>query len=90
MSVPTEFATGNLTSSMPIFEYICSDCNATFEKLVMGSAEPECPSCHSKKLAQKFSVFTASAPRSSGASAMPMGGCCGGGACGMPGPCNDN
>lgn len=76
---------------MPIFEYICKDCNNSFEKLVMGSAEPECPTCHGKQLAQKFSVFTASVPRSS--SPTPMGGCCGGGACGLPGPsggCCDN
>ena len=74
---------------MPIFEYVCNDCHSSFEKLVMGSTEPECPSCHSKQLEQKFSVFSPSAPRSSSAPAMPMGGCCGGGACGMGGPCDN-
>lgn len=73
---------------MPIFEYVCNDCQNSFEKLVIGSAEPECPSCHSKRLAQRFSVFSASAK--SPAPARPaMGGCCGGGACGLPGPCDN-
>ena len=79
---------------MPIFEYICKDCKHSFEKLVMGSAKPECPSCHGKQLAQKFSVFSASvnSPRiaESGRNVgSSMGGCCGGGACGRPGPCDN-
>jgi putative FmdB family regulatory protein len=74
---------------MPIFEYVCEQCNNSFEKLVMGSSEPECPSCHGKKLAQKFSVFSAAAPRTSSPAPAPMGGCCGGGACGLPGPCDN-
>jgi putative FmdB family regulatory protein len=80
---------------MPIFEYICKDCNHSFEKLVMGSAKPECPSCHGEQLAQKFSVFSASvtSPRiaESGRNVghPTMGGCCGGGACGRPGPCDN-
>lgn len=69
---------------MPIFEYVCNDCNNSFEKLVIGNAEPECPSCHSKKL----SVFSAST-KSSGSAPQLMGGCCGGGACGLPGPCDN-
>ena len=80
----------NGISYMPIFEYICKECDSTFEKLVMGSAELECPACHSKQLDQKFSVFSPSVPQSSGGrSPMPSGGCCGGGACGMPGPCDN-
>jgi putative FmdB family regulatory protein len=91
---------------MPIFEYICKDCKHSFEKLVMGSAKPECPSCHGKQLAQKFSVFSASVSspriaksgRNVGHPTMEsgrnvghptMGGCCGGGACGRPGPCDN-
>jgi putative FmdB family regulatory protein len=73
---------------MPIFEYVCHDCNNSFEKLVIGTAEPECPSCHSKQLAQRFSVFSATV-KSSGPAPRSMGGCCGGGACGLPGPCDN-
>jgi putative FmdB family regulatory protein len=57
---------------MPIFEYICKDCNRPFEALIMGSRQAECPSCHGRNLAQQFSVFAAGAPRaytSSGATA---------------------
>ena len=88
------FRNASYGSFMPIFEFVCENCNKSFEKLVLGSAaEPECPSCKSTKLAQKFSVFSASVPKASGAAPRPMGGCCGGGACGMPGPssgCCDN
>ena len=49
---------------MPIFEYICKDCHKPFEALIMGSRRPECPNCHGRNLAQQFSVFAASAPRS--------------------------
>ena len=48
---------------MPIFEYICKDCNRPFEALILGSRKPECPSCHGHNLAQQFSVFSAGAPR---------------------------
>ena len=70
---------------MPIFEYVCDDCHSSFETLVMGSAEPECPSCHGKRLEQKFSVFSATVASHPSAKPAPMGGCCGGGACGFPG-----
>ena len=43
---------------MPIFEYVCKDCNKPFEALVLGSREPECPTCHGKNLAQQISVFS--------------------------------
>jgi putative FmdB family regulatory protein len=46
---------------MPIFEYICKDCQNHFEALIIGSRQPECPSCHGRNLAQQFSVFAAGA-----------------------------
>ena len=72
---------------MPIFEYVCKDCNRQFEALVYGSQKAECPACHGKHLAQQLSVFSAhsgSARRSQ--PAPTSSGCCGGGACGMGGP----
>jgi putative FmdB family regulatory protein len=42
---------------MPIYEYICQDCNERFETLVQGSKIPACPSCQSQKLEQQLSVF---------------------------------
>jgi putative FmdB family regulatory protein len=73
---------------MPIFEYICKQCEHAFEALVYGSEKAECPKCHSKKLTPQLSVFAVSAK--SGPSAAPSTGSCGScgdprgpGACGM-------
>ncbi|HOB22849.1 MAG: zinc ribbon domain-containing protein [Firmicutes bacterium] len=50
---------------MPIFEYVCQDCNATFEKLVFPteSEPPRCSKCDSinvKRLLSSFAFRTAS------------------------------
>ena len=45
---------------MPLYEFICRDCGAEFESLVLKaseSAEVKCPACNSKKLEEKFSSF---------------------------------
>ena len=44
---------------MPIFEYICKECDHRFEKLVLGAASVECPSCKSAKLEKQLSSFAA-------------------------------
>jgi len=74
---------------MPIFEYVCQECDHPFEALVYGSKKAECPKCQSKKLAQQLSVFAMSTKGS--ASASPSVGACGScgdprgpGACSMP------
>ena len=46
---------------MPIFEYVCKECDHQFEALVYGSGKAECPKCQSKKLTQQLSVFAMSA-----------------------------
>ncbi len=35
---------------MPIFEYVCKECEHEFEALVFGKQKAECPKCQSKKL----------------------------------------
>jgi putative FmdB family regulatory protein len=65
---------------MPIFEYVCNDCNHQFEALVYGKQKAACPKCQSKELAPQLSVFAVSAKGSS--SPAPSGGACG--ACGDP------
>ncbi len=62
---------------MPIFEYICKECNHEFEALVFGKDKAECPKCHGKKLEPQLSVFAAPAKAGSavGASAGPCGSC---------------
>ena len=65
---------------MPIFEYICSQCNHHFEALVFGDQRPTCPSCQSEKLAPQLSVFAVSTK--GGRAASPSQGPCG--TCGDP------
>lgn len=69
---------------MPIFEYICRDCQHAFEALVYGKQKAECPKCHSKSLTPQLSVFAVSAGGSSSksASSFSSGGACG--SCGDP------
>jgi putative FmdB family regulatory protein len=75
---------------MPIYEYICDDCETSFERIVLNRAqEIACPKCAGKKNTIQLSVF--SAPGGNGGSngigastqASPVtrsgGGCCGGG-----------
>jgi len=64
---------------MPIFEYICKDCEHEFEALVFGNQKAECPKCHGKKLATQLSVFAVSAKAPTAA---PAAGPCG--SCGDP------
>ena len=45
------------TQVMPIFEYVCKQCEHEFEALLYGTEKPECPKCHSKKLTAQLSVF---------------------------------
>ena len=70
---------------MPIYEYVCEDCQTQFEKIVINKQqEISCPKCASKKATIQLSVFaTAGASGSSGSgtsgSSSGGGGCCGGG-----------
>jgi len=73
---------------MPIFEYICQECDHQFEALVFGRDKAECPKCHGRKLAPQLSVFAVSAKSGSTSSAAlePCGSCGdprGPGACAM-------
>ena len=66
---------------MPIYEYICEDCQTRFEKIVLNKQqEIACPKCAGKRNAIQLSVFSAgngSPAKSSGFSG-GSGGCCGG------------
>ena len=78
---------------MPIFEYVCSECDKRFETLVRSDTVVECPSCSSTKLEKQLSVFSASVTTAFG-SAKSIPEMAGGGACGMcgdprgPGACS--
>jgi putative FmdB family regulatory protein len=70
---------------MPIFEYICQECQNEFETLVFGHDKAKCPKCQSKKLSPQLSVFAMStkgrSAKGSSAATAPTGGC---GSCGDP------
>ena len=66
--------------TMPIFEYICQQCDHEFEALVYGRQKAECPKSHSKKLSPQLSTFAVSSK--SGASMSAPSPC---GSCGDPG-----
>jgi putative FmdB family regulatory protein len=69
---------------MPIYEYVCQQCDHEFETLVQSGEEVECPECHSGQLEKLFSVpgaprvgHTTSLPLSCNPSTPPCGpGCC--------------
>lgn len=42
---------------MPIFEFVCKECDQEFEELVQGTSQPRCPSCDSEELEKKLSGF---------------------------------
>ena len=64
---------------MPIYEYVCLDCENVFETLVLNSREEVCcPVCESKRLEKAMSSFAMSSGSSGGPGAS-LGGCSGGG-----------
>ncbi|MGA2420963.1 MAG: zinc ribbon domain-containing protein [Candidatus Acidiferrum sp.] len=69
---------------MPIYEYICDDCQNEFEKIVINKQqEIACPKCSSKHATIQLSVFSSAVAGGSPKSLTPQssggGGCCGGG-----------
>src|SRR5215813_3613778 len=44
--------------NMPIFEYICQQCDHRFEAIVLGKQKASCPKCESKRLSQQLSSFS--------------------------------
>jgi putative FmdB family regulatory protein len=45
---------------MPIYEYVCRDCEHRFETLVTAARQPSCPKCQSSGLDKQLSVFAVS------------------------------
>ena len=54
---------------MPIFEFVCKDCDRNFEELIFGFKTDGvvCPTCGSEQVRKKMSTF-ASKPAGDGAS----------------------
>jgi putative FmdB family regulatory protein len=66
---------------MPIFEYVCRECEHHFEAIVLGAQKPKCPKCESRKLEQQLSRFSVSGEKSPAAAKSEVGPC---GSCGDP------
>ena len=65
---------------MPIYEYVCNDCEARYERIVMSaSQEIACPKCESKRHTLQLSVFSTgkSANGSASSSESSVSGNCG-------------
>ncbi len=73
---------------MPIYEYLCDDCGAHYEQIVLSkSAKIACPKCASQRHTLQLSVFSApakngSSESSANGSSVSGGSCCGMGGCG--------
>ena len=75
---------------MPIFEYVCKECNHRFELLVRGDVVPACPACKGTGLDKQFSAFGVGATGEWPVTSSSGGGC---GSCGDPrgpGSCSMN
>jgi len=66
---------------MPIYEYVCMECEGHFEELVRGDEQPACPDCSAANVKRQFSVFAAHGTSTQSGFGGPAagGGCCGGG-----------
>ena len=70
---------------MPIYEYVCMQCESHFEELVRNGQQPPCPECGHTNVRKQLSVFSAhgsSTQTSFGGEPTPRSGGCCGGSCG--------
>ena len=66
---------------MPIYEYVCMECESHFEELVRGGEAVACPDCSATNVVKQFSSFAVhgvTKPASVPAGGGGGGGCCGG------------
>jgi putative FmdB family regulatory protein len=72
---------------MPIYEYVCMECESHFEELVRGEEQIACPDCAASNVSRQFSTFAVHGASKQPSSRQPSykaagggggGGCCGG------------
>ena len=65
---------------MPIYEYVCMECESHFEELVRGEEQVACPDCAATDVSRQFSSFAVHRVAKSVAKVATGGGggCCGG------------
>lgn len=63
---------------MPLFGFLCEDCNTEHELLVRGDAQPACPDCGSRRLRKHLSAFAPMTSASGKDAPVPCGSpaCC--------------
>jgi putative FmdB family regulatory protein len=62
---------------MPLYEYICADCEEPAELLVRAGQPPACPACGSTRLTKLLSVVAAPSRDASASRPEPPTGPCG-------------
>jgi putative FmdB family regulatory protein len=60
---------------VPIYEFVCMECESHYEELVPMGENADCPECASANVRKQFSVFAAHGVEGPAAFG---GGCCGG------------
>ena len=66
-------------SAMPIYEFVCMECESHFEELMrLEDADPSCPDCGSARTNRQLSVFAAHGTAEQPSFGGSGGGCCGG------------
>jgi putative FmdB family regulatory protein len=60
---------------VPIYEFVCMQCESHFEELVRLDEDADCPDCGSANVRRQLSVFAA---HGEGQQPSFGGGCCGG------------
>jgi putative FmdB family regulatory protein len=68
---------------VPLYEYVCGDCQTAFELYVKAWGEPvACTACQGAHVEKRLSTFAVSSAGSGGeASTSAGGGCCASGGC---------
>jgi putative FmdB family regulatory protein len=67
---------------MPLYGFICDECNSKFEELVMSAGQADeviCPECASPKVQRQLSMIAGLGSQSSGSSASSSAACSSGG-----------
>ena len=67
---------------MPIYEYVCMNCESHFEELVRGEEQVACPDCAATSVSRQFSTFAVHGVTKPAAKVAAGGGGCCGGSCG--------
>jgi putative FmdB family regulatory protein len=66
------------SGAVPIYEYVCMECESHFEELVRGEEQVACPDCTATSVSRQFSSFAVHGVKKVAAGGGGGGGCCGG------------